>query len=119
MRRPRLRGSSSCCSSRSNFIHRAIVGWSDAFSNAFPSSRMLTVRGLSKTYGAADRRQVIADLDFDLPDGDFVAIMGESGIGKSTLLNLVAGLDVPDAGTIDIDGTMVSSLDDRARTLFR
>ncbi len=80
---------------------------------------MLTVRGLSKTYGAADRRQVIAGLDLDLPDGDFVAIMGESGIGKSTLLNLIAGLDVPDAGTIDIDGTMVSSLDDRERTLFR
>jgi putative ABC transport system ATP-binding protein len=80
---------------------------------------MLTVRGLSKAYGAADRRRVISGLDFDLPDGDFVAVMGESGIGKSTLLNLVAGLDIPDAGTIAIDGTIVSSLDDHARTLFR
>ena len=80
---------------------------------------MLTVRGLSKHYGAADRRRVIADLDFDLADGDFVAIMGESGIGKSTLLNLIAGLDIPDAGSITVDGTTVSSLDDRARTLFR
>ena len=80
---------------------------------------MLTVRGLSKHYGAADRRRVITDLDFDLADGDFVAIMGESGIGKSTLLNLIAGLDIPDAGSITVDGTTVSSLDDRARTLFR
>ena len=80
---------------------------------------MLTVRGLSKHYGAADRRRVIVDLDFDLADGDFVAIMGESGIGKSTLLNLIAGLDVPDAGSIAVDDTLVSSLDDRARTLFR
>jgi putative ABC transport system ATP-binding protein len=80
---------------------------------------MLTIRGLSKTYGAADRRRVISGLDFDLPDDDFVAVMGESGIGKSTLLNLVAGLDVPDAGTIAIDDTVVSSLDDHARTLFR
>ena len=80
---------------------------------------MLTVRGLSRHYGAADRRQVIADLDFDLADGDFVAIMGESGIGKSTLLNLIAGLDTPDAGSITIGDTVVSSLDDRARTLFR
>ena len=80
---------------------------------------MLIVRGLSKAYGAADRQQVIRNLDFDLAPGGYVAIMGESGIGKSTLLNLVAGLDVPDAGTIAIGGTEVSSLDDRERTLFR
>ena len=80
---------------------------------------MLIVRGLSKAYGAADRQQVIRNLDFDLAPGEYVAIMGESGIGKSTLLNLVAGLDVPDEGTIAIGGTEVSSLDDRERTLFR
>ena len=80
---------------------------------------MLIVRGLSKAYGAADRQQVIRNLDFDLAPGGYVAIMGESGIGKSTLLNLVAGLDVPDEGTIAIGGTEVSSLDDRERTLFR
>ena len=82
-------------------------------------SRMLIVRGLSKAYGAADKRHVIRDLDFSLGDGDYVAIMGESGIGKSTLLNLIAGLDTPDAGTIEIDGTAISALDDHARTLFR
>ena len=80
---------------------------------------MLTVRDLSKAYGAADRRHVIDRLDFSLNDGEYVAIMGESGIGKSTLLNLIAGLDMPDSGTIEIDGTVISTLDDRARTLVR
>ena len=86
-------------------------------------SRILVIRGLTKTYAGSDggrnERHVIRGLDIDLAAGEYVAIMGESGIGKSTLLNLIAGLDIPDRGTISISGTDVSTLDDRARTLLR
>jgi putative ABC transport system ATP-binding protein len=77
----------------------------------------LECRGLSKAYGA--NRIVLAHLDFTLGPGEFVAIMGDSGVGKSTLLNLIAGLDAVDGGEILIDGTPVSNLDDDAATRLR
>ena len=80
---------------------------------------MLSVRNLTKTYAGATERRVLRDLDLDLGAGEYVAIMGESGIGKSTLLNLIAGLDTPESGTVTIDGIAVSALDDYERTLFR
>jgi len=77
----------------------------------------LECRGLSKTYGAG--RVVLANLDFTLAPGEFVAIMGDSGVGKSTLLNLIAGLDQADSGDVMIGGHAVSRLDDNAATRLR
>lgn len=77
----------------------------------------LECRALSKTYGAG--RIVLAHLDFTLAPGEFVAIMGDSGVGKSTLLNLIAGLDSADSGDVIIDGSAVSRLDDNAATRLR
>ncbi|MGS0740238.1 ABC transporter ATP-binding protein [Glaciimonas sp. GG7] len=77
----------------------------------------LECRGLQKSYGHA--RSVLAHLDFVLRPGEYVAIMGDSGVGKSTLLNLVAGLDTADAGMVLIDGVAMSSLDDDAATRLR
>ena len=57
---------------------------------------MLVVRGLSKAYAGARPRTVFTGVDLSLAPGDYVAVMGESGIGKSTLLNLIAGLDRAD-----------------------
>ena len=76
----------------------------------------LQCTGLRKQYG---QRIVLADLDFTLMPGEYVAIMGESGVGKSTLLNLVAGLDVPDAGRLLVDGTDLAAADDSRATLLR
>jgi len=78
---------------------------------------MLKLREVSKSYG--NGRQVLSSLNYTLEDGEYVAIMGESGVGKSTLLNLIAGLDKPDTGEILVDGTAISSLDDDAATRLR
>lgn len=62
---------------------------------------------------------VLRGIDLDLARGEYIAIMGESGVGKSTLLNLIAGLDGPDAGRVVLDGVELSALDDTRRTLLR
>jgi putative ABC transport system ATP-binding protein len=80
---------------------------------------MLRLRDVSKSFEGPRRRTVLAQLDFDLAPGDYVAIMGESGIGKSTFLNLVAGLDRPDAGEIVFEGENLATLNDDRLTLIR
>lgn len=77
---------------------------------------MLELDQLTKSYGG---RTVLAQLSHVFQAGEFVAIMGESGVGKSTLLNLIAGLDAPDAGQVIVDGTPISRLDDDAATRLR
>ena len=72
--------------------------------DSFPiSEAMLSVRGLAKSYPGAVVRRVLADVDLDLAAGEYLAIQGESGGGKSTLLNLIAGLDTPDRGAVKLD----------------
>jgi putative ABC transport system ATP-binding protein len=77
---------------------------------------MLELRELSKSYGG---RVVLNGLSHRFEAGEFVAIMGESGVGKSTLLNLIAGLDAPDSGAVLVDGRPMSALDDDAATRLR
>jgi len=77
---------------------------------------LLEVRGLVKGYGGDP---VFRDVDLDVAAGEFVAILGESGVGKSTLLNCIAGLDSADAGSVRIDGTEIAALDDAAKATFR
>lgn len=76
---------------------------------------VLELSNISKSY--ADR-QVLSGLSYSLAAGEYVAIMGDSGVGKSTLLNLIAGLDNPDNGEIRIDGKSLPA-DDEAATLLR
>jgi putative ABC transport system ATP-binding protein len=77
---------------------------------------VLHIRNLTKRYAT---RAVLAYINFDLADGAYVAIMGESGVGKSTLLNLIAGLDLPDSGSVTLDGDELTKLDDNGRTRLR
>jgi len=80
---------------------------------------MLVLDKLSKTYQGARSRSVLRSVDLTLAPGEYLAVMGESGIGKSTLLNLIAGLDSPDAGRISLDGVDLTGLDDDAATILR
>ena len=77
----------------------------------------LECRALKKSY--ADGRVVLSGLDFTLNAGEYIAIMGESGVGKSTLLNMIAGLDTPDSGSVLIDGAIMSQLTDDEATRLR
>lgn len=81
------------------------------------NTAILELSGISKAY--ANGRQVLSDLSYTLTAGEYVAIMGDSGVGKSTLLNLIAGLDVPDSGEIRINGIVLSAGDDDAVTYLR
>jgi putative ABC transport system ATP-binding protein len=80
---------------------------------------VLTITNLSKSYGSTRRRTVLHEINLELARGQYIAIMGESGVGKSTLLNLIAGLDAPDSGSIALDGVELTALDDAARTVLR
>lgn len=76
----------------------------------------LRIRQLTKHYGTT---AVFANVSLDVSPGEFVAIVGESGVGKSTLLNCMAGLDHWDSGTVQCDGVDLGLLGDDARALLR
>jgi putative ABC transport system ATP-binding protein len=76
----------------------------------------LVVQGLCKRYGSA---VVFEGVSFEVADGEFVAVMGESGVGKSTLLNCVAGLDDWDDGQIHVNGVDLGRLSADQRALLR
>jgi putative ABC transport system ATP-binding protein len=77
---------------------------------------LLEVRGLVKGYGT---EPVFRGVDLQVAAGEFVAILGESGVGKSTLLNCMAGLDSVDAGSVQLEGREITALDDTKKALFR
>ena len=77
---------------------------------------LVDVRGLAKAYPG---QPLFTGVDLHIDPGEFVAVVGESGVGKSTLLNCLAGLDTVDAGTVTIAGREVTSLDDTQQALFR
>ena len=80
---------------------------------------MLSLQGVSKSFDQRSGKQVLHEVSLQLAAGEYIAIMGESGVGKSTLLNLIAGLDVPDRGQVAFEGRDLAELSDAARTRWR
>ncbi len=81
---------------------------------------MITLRGVSKTVRSGDHPlTILHPLDLTVPDGQFLAIVGPSGSGKTTLLGLMAGLDGPTSGTIEIGGTEITALDEDRLAVLR
>jgi len=80
---------------------------------------VIQLRDVGKTFAGASARTVLSGVSLDVAQGEFVAILGDSGVGKSTLLNLIAGLEQADTGTVTVDGRALGALDDDALTAFR
>ena len=84
------------------------------------SNLIIDAKNISKTYGTgANRFDALKDVSFQVTRGESVAIVGKSGSGKSTLMHLIALLDKPDAGTIDVDGKDALHMKQRELNKFR
>jgi len=77
---------------------------------------VLRLSGVSKRFGV---RTVLERVSLEVAAGEYVAILGDSGIGKSTLLNVIAGLEPVDSGTVEFRGKSLTAMDDDALTLLR
>ena len=81
---------------------------------------MIKERNIIKSYQNGESRfQVLKDISLDIEDNDFVVILGASGSGKSTFLNVISGLERPDSGKVFYDGKDITALSDNELTSFR
>jgi putative ABC transport system ATP-binding protein len=80
---------------------------------------MVELRGVAKSFRGPAPRRIFDDLSLTIAPGEYVAIVGASGVGKSTLLNVIAGLEPVDAGHVVVDGVDCAKLGDEAKTAFR
>lgn len=81
---------------------------------------LVELTGISKSYREGERERVVFhDASLGIGRGEWVFLLGRSGSGKSTLLNLISGIDLPDEGSVIVDGAPINHLSERDRTLFR
>ena len=81
---------------------------------------MIKAKDIIKSYGNGESQfQVLKGISLDIGDNDFVVILGASGSGKSTFLNVISGLERPDSGKVSYDGKEITALSDKEITAFR
>ena len=81
---------------------------------------LVSISNVDKVFKrGSEQIHVLGGLDLEIPDGEFLALMGPSGSGKSTLLNLIGGLDRPSQGTVEIGGERIDELSDRRLAAWR
>ncbi len=81
---------------------------------------MITAENITKSYGSgASENKVLKGINVSIDDGDYVVILGASGSGKSTFLNVVSGLERADSGSVKYDGVDITKLSDKELTKFR
>ena len=81
---------------------------------------MLELNNVSKNYFEGNTKHtVLNDFELSIKEGEIVILLGKSGSGKSTLLNIISGIYVPDSGSVKIDGTDITKLSEKDRTLTR
>jgi putative ABC transport system ATP-binding protein len=87
---------------------------------AVPANAAVSARGVARRYGEGETAvDALRGVDLEVRSGELVAVMGPSGSGKSTLMHILAGLDRPTEGTVEIAGTEITQLDDAKLTLLR
>ncbi len=92
----------------------------DGAAPASPDGTIVAARGVSRRFGEGDAAvDALSDVSVDFQRDRYTAIMGPSGSGKSTLMHILAGLDTPTGGTVLIDGTDITGLDDAELTKLR
>ena len=85
-----------------------------------PNGALIHIKDVEKTFQrGSEKIHVLAGLNLEVPQGEFLALMGPSGSGKSTLLNLIGGLDRATTGTVEIGGEQVGSLNERQLAAWR
>jgi putative ABC transport system ATP-binding protein len=82
-------------------------------------SDILVISNLKKVYGNKVKTIALDNINLNIKEGEFIAVIGESGCGKTTLLNLIAGLDYPTSGKIKIDGVEITTLNDQELATLR
>lgn len=81
---------------------------------------MLELKNVNKSYIEGNTKHaVLSNLNLHVLNGEIIILFGKSGSGKSTLLNIISGIDIPDSGSVSIDGTDITKLSEKERTLVR
>jgi len=81
---------------------------------------LLQLKRISKAYQEGQKTRIVLDqVEISIMPGEIIGFLGKSGTGKSTLLNVISGIDIPDTGTVWFEGQNLSDLSERERTNFR
>lgn len=83
-------------------------------------SKIVEFKDVVKEYGGGEAKQIAVNhVNFEINEGEFVVILGQSGAGKSTVLNMLGGMDKPTSGEVIVDGAKVSGMNDKQLSLYR